>query len=446
MVYAYCQLTLFLEYEYISESETDLSDNCFTSECTYENTRPNGNATRRSDAIRKQHETTESTSLFGGETESSHQATNGEDTKKSEKDTKMSPTPSSCKQIKENIDAIGVDIIGCHNDGMHISGCVTTRPQADEHQNVSLKIPKSGLQKTKETSHSDNKTAPDMKTIEHDLPQETQEQIPKSKHVIHLKKYMNFKKKTLEYTEHDYNAMAKKIDEDQGRANNVVYDDEQNSPPKHFQTPDADNLSHKYVCTDRGADGQSKRNSYERLNMDTMEPRDKVCQCKAHPGRAKSRHYSTTWKDQTKMSPYTCPQTSAMNPYIESLCQRTAEIMLHKLSSKLETNEMVRISKIDRHIGGKDDLDTKVDGFVQPDGINSLSNVATGGFDEEDLQSNKEMKPVGWSSIPHDSRYHLSQYFDFCGTSFCNIPLHAQSDVKQDAAQNEEEVEGAFRE
>ena len=108
--------------------------------------------------------------MFGGETESSHQATNGEDTRKSEKDIKMTRTPRSCKQIKENTDAIGVDTIGCHNDGMHISGCVTTRLQADEHQNVSLKIPKSGLQKTKETSHSDNKTASDLKTIEHDLP------------------------------------------------------------------------------------------------------------------------------------------------------------------------------------------------------------------------------------------------------------------------------------
>ena len=258
---------------------------------------------------------------------------------------------------------------------------------------------------------------------------------------MHLKKYVNFKKKTLEYNEYKYNAMAKKIHEDQEEANTVVYDDEQHSCPKQVPTPDADDHLHKYVCTDRGANGQSKRNSYERLNMDTMEPRDKECQCKAHPGRTRSRQYRTTSEGQTKTS---CPQASPMHPYIEALCQRTAEIMLHKLRSKPETSEMVQISNIDKQSGGKDDLDTKVDGFVQPDENNSLSNVATRGFDEGDLPSNKEMKPIDRDSIPHETRCHLSQHFDFHETSFCNIPIHSQSDVKQDVELNDEEVDGTF--
>ena len=92
----------------------------------------------------------------------------------------------------------------------------------------------------------------------------------------------------------------------------------------------------------------------------------------------------------------------------------------------------------------KGGLDTIVDGFAQPDEYNSLSNIATGGFDEGDLQSNKGKKPVGQHSIPHESGYHLSQYSDFCETYFCNISIHAQSDVKQDVVENEEGVEGKF--
>ena len=262
---------------------------------------------------------------------------------------------------------------------------------------------------------------------------------------MHLKKYVNFTKKTLEYNEYKYNAMAKKIHQDQEEANTIVYDDEQHSCPTQVPIPDADDHLRKYVCTDRGANGQSKRNSYERLNTDTMEPRDKECQCKAHPGRTRSRQYRTTSEGQTKTSPDTCPQASPMHPYIEALCQRTAEIMLHKLRSKPETSEMVQISNIDKQSGGEDDLDTEVDCFVQPDENNSLSNVATGGFDEGDLQSNQEMKPpIYRDNFPHESNRHLSQHFDFRETSFCNIPIHAQSDVKQNLELNAEEVKGTF--
>ena len=261
---------------------------------------------------------------------------------------------------------------------------------------------------------------------------------------------MDFKKRLFERTECKYHPVAEcqpkigpqsKIHKDQEEANTIVYDDEQSSSTKHLPTPDADNVLHRYVSTDRGANAQSKRNSYERLNKDTMEPRDKVCQCKAHPKHARSRQYRTTRECQTKTSPDTCSQTSSIHPYIEALCQRTAEIMLHKMRSKPETNEMVQISQINRHIGGKDDLDTIIDGFVHPDENNSLSNVATGGFDEADLLSNKGKKPIGQDSTRHETGCHLSQYFDFCETSFCDISTHAQSDVKQDAEQTEEEVE-----
>ena len=413
----------------------------------HEDTRPNGNTVRRTDDKCKQHETTESTSSRGVETGLLLQATHGEDTctGKNEKDTKMSLIPRSRSQTKEISYATGDHPMGLHNDVMQTTKCKTKRLLADEYQKDFQENIEPVLQKPQETlSYVGVKSGPDRKDSGHDVSQGEQGQVSRSTHVIHLKKYMNYKKKTLECTDNKYNSREKKLHQDREGANTVVYDDEQSSCPNHVPILVAGNLSHKYVCTDRGANAESNRNSYERLNMDTMEPRDKVCQCKAHPGRARSRQYRTMWGGQPKTSPDTCSQTSPMPPYIEALCQRTAEIILQKLSSKPETNETVQIAKIDRQLGGKGVLDTIVDGFVRPDENNNLSNVATGGFDEGDFQSNKEMNPFGRDSISHESGCHMPQHFDFHETSFCNIPIHSQSDVKQDAELNDEEVEGIF--
>ena len=384
----------------------------------YENTKPHRKPTRRTDDMCKQHTNTESTSSLGVETGPLHQATQEKDTYdgKNEKGKSMSLIPRSRRQTKEITYAIGEHPIVCHNKVMQTDVYKTNRLPADKYQTDLPGNLASGLQKAQETlSYFDIKSGPGWKNNAHHFPQGEQEQIPRSTHVIHLKKYMDFKKRLLDRPEYKCHPMEKctpnigsqsKIHEHREGANTAAYDEEQSSCPKHVPTPDVDNVLHQYVCTDRGADGQSKRNSYEMLNTDTMEPRHKVCQCKAHPKRARSRKCSTTWEGQTKNYFDTCPQTSSMHPYIEALCQRTAEIMLHKLRSKPETSEMVPISNSNRHIGSEDDLDTIVDGFVQPDENHSLSNVATGGFDEGDLHSNQEMKPpIDRDSFPHESTF-----------------------------------------
>ena len=112
---------------------------------------------------------------------------------------------------------------------------------------------------------------------------------------------MNFKNKSLEGTEQIYHPMAisqsniegQSTTDEHQRGSNTIVDaelqyicvEEHISCPKHSPTPDADNVQYKYTCINRNTDGQLKRDSYERLNKDTMEPRDMICLCKAHPGR-----------------------------------------------------------------------------------------------------------------------------------------------------------------
>ena len=119
---------------------------------------------------------------------------------------------------------------------------------------------------------------------------------------------MDFKKRLFERTECEYHPVAEcqlknrrqsKIHRDREGANTIVYHDEQSSCPKHVPVPDADNVLYKYVCTDTGANAQSKPNSYKKRNKDTMPPRDKVCPCKAHPdsielhGKVKRNRFPT---------------------------------------------------------------------------------------------------------------------------------------------------------
>ena len=136
----------------------------------------------------------------------------------------------------------------------------------------------------------------------------------------------------------------------------------------HSPLPDLDNVIDKHMCTDRGTNDQSMRNSYERLNKDTMEPRDKVCQCKTHPGRAKSREFRTIKGKQQEIPPETYLQTSPTHPCIEAICQRTAQIVLQQLRCNFEPygNEMVLISKNTKHDDAKVALDTTVSGHAQP--------------------------------------------------------------------------------
>ena len=128
---------LFLEYEYISESETDLSDTCFTSEHMCEDIRPSGNASRRTDDVCKQHETPQTTPSLGVENEFLHQATDGEYTcaGKNQKDKNMFFIPGSPRQANEITDAIDDHPKEFHSKGMHESRCKTNGPPADEYQN-----------------------------------------------------------------------------------------------------------------------------------------------------------------------------------------------------------------------------------------------------------------------------------------------------------------------
>ena len=387
----------------------------------YKNSKPDQNASTVADDMWQDNKTTEFTWSPGFETVSIHHGIDEDDMYTGNKeDTKMAQTPESNREAREITDATNDVALEFHNKAL---------------------------------SMGDVKTGSDLKNTEHDLSQGKQRLITKSPRAIHLKKYMKFKKTSLENTDEIYQPMARcqpKIEEqsknygNQEGQNTSVDDEEQSSCPKPGPMPDVDNVSYKSMCSDGDTNGRSKRNSYERLNKDTMEPHDKVCQCKAHPGRTRSREYRITWESKTETSTETCSQTSPMNQYIEAICQRTAAIMLHQLRSKSKPNEPVKNSQTDKHVDGKVGVSSMVGALALPNKNDMCGEHMAVSFDQGDLQSSEQMKTIGQDNIPYESGCHQSQYPDICEASFCNISTHHQSGVEKVTERNEEEVEGAF--
>ena len=425
----------------------------------YENISTNQNALRKSDNIWTQNKTTESTWAHADKTVSLDKGIHEDNiyTDNNETANAKSLIRESKRLVKENTDEADDVSIGFSTELVHVGVCNTKQHPILECGKGLIENPTSGLQRANKTSYFDVKSGSCLEEIKYDLPGAKLEEIPKSSHSIHLKKYMNFKKKSLEGTEQTSLPMTicqpqteeqSSICEQQQCEETVVDDEiqvlcnEQKMPClEHSPTPNADDVLYKYMCIDKGANGQSKRNSYERLNKDTMEPRHKICQCRAHPGRTKTRKYRATLESQTKTSPETTPP---MHPYIEAICQRTAEIMLQQLRSKPTPNEMVQISTIDRHVDGKCGLGAMVSGFVQPYENEFCDEHRTGSFDQEGLQSCEQINTIGRDSITYASGCHQSQHSGTCETSFCSFPVHVQSDVEQDTVQNEKRFEGTF--
>ena len=211
----------------------------------------------------------------------------------------------------------------------------------------------------------------------------------------------------------------------------------------HGQKPDAENVPHKPIFTVSGADGQSKRNSYEKLNNDTMEPRDKICQCKAHPRRAKLMKYGTTCERQREAGSTPSQWTPPVHPYMEAFCQRTAAIMTEQLRRKPKSheNEMDNIYKIHRNFDITRGQDTAVGDFTHPSEDNIYGGFAVRNSGREDLLSSEEMRNFGRGGVSQEQSRHHSQFSDIIETSLCDIPTLVQYAVKQDIEEDRDEVE-----
>ena len=170
-----------------------------------------------------------------------------------------------------------------------MGACKTNRRSEYEYGKGLMKSRTTNLTKTAETLSSD------FGDIEEDFPQEEREYIPESTHRRDGKKILKLNKNSLHDTEHHFcypvpvyqrkTEGQSMIHDNKMGVNSVVHDqrqylgrEEQILYPKHGQKPNAEIIPVKDIFSDRGADGQSKRNSYEKLNNDTMEPRDKLCQ------------------------------------------------------------------------------------------------------------------------------------------------------------------------
>ena len=434
----FCRLlmgSLFTEYECIRGSERNTSAS-FTCVHDYENCKTGRNAFTTTDDMWKRNENSESTWSLGVETVSIHQVIYEDDsyTRNNETAKNKSLTPASHRQTKEIIYNTGDVLMEFHTESMYMKQCNDNPLFISEYQKDSMENPVSGLQKNNENSYFDVKARSNVKQVEQYLPQIEQEQIPKLSPDTRLKKYMNFKNKSLEGTEQVYHPMAicqsniegqSTTHEHKQGANNVVDAELQyicNEVhilcPKHSPTPDADNVQYKYTCINGNTDGQLKRNY--------------------------RRNYRTTCESQTKTSSETCSQTSPMLPYIEAICQMTAEIMLQQLKNKPTTNAIGQMSTIDRHVGGKAGFGTMVGGFARPNEKDISDEHMVGNLDQGDLPFSEQMMTTGHGNIPYESGCQQSQFSYVCETAFSNIPVYYQSDVEQDTEENEEDVEGEF--
>ena len=442
------------EYEYISEPEIDLSDTTFDWKHASKSLSPSGNASGQTDTTRKENETTEFTWSLDDENGALHQDISEEDSypRNDGQNKTISLIPASRRQSGEIWGATGDATSGFQREGIYMGARKTNRRSEYEYGKGLMKSRRTKLTKTAEKLSSD--------IGDRNFPQEEKEYVTQSTHQRDEKGPPKSKKNVLhdielhlchplpihqrktegQSTAHDNKIQVSSVDHDKlqylGQEEQILY-------PKHGQKPDAENVPHKLVFTASGADGQSKRNSYEKLNNDTMEPRDKICQCKAHPRRAKSMRYGTTCEKQREIDPVPSTWTPPVHPYMEAFCQRTAAIMIEQLRRKPKSSEheMGNIYKIHRNVDITRGQDTAVG-----DSTHSSEDKISGGFaigdsGSEDLLSSEEMRNFGRGGICHEPSRHHSQFSDISETSLCDIPTLVQYAVKQGIAEDGLEVE-----
>ena len=92
-----------------------------------------------------------------------------------------------------------------------------------------------------------------------------------------------------------------------------------------------------------------------------------------------------------------------MLPYIEAICQRTAEIMLQQLKSKPTPNAIGQMCTIDRRVGGKAGFGTMVGGFARPNEKDISDEHMAGSLDQGDLPFSEQMMTTGHGNIPYES-------------------------------------------
>ena len=157
-----------------------------------------------------------------------------------------------------------------------------------------------------------------------------------------------------------------------------------------------------------------------------MEPRDKICQCKAHPRRAKLMKYGTTCERQREAGSTPSPWTPPVHPYMEAFCQRTAAIMIEQLRRKPKSpeNEIGNIYKIHRNVDITRGQDTAVGDFTHPSEDDIFGGFVVGNSGREDLLSSEEMRNFGRGGISQEPSRHHSQTSDIIETSLCDIPTN----------------------
>ena len=333
---------LFLsEYEYISESEIDLSDTLFDGNHASKNISPSGNASGQRDTTWKENETTESTWSLDVENRAYHQDIR-EDVSypgNDEQTNTISLIPASRRQSGETRGAAGDVTSGIQTERMYMGARKTNRRSQYGYDKGLTRSRRTKLTKTAETLSSD------IGDRKQDFPQEEKEYIPQSTHWRDEKKppkkknvlhdiephschpVLTYQRKTEgQWTAHDDRLKVSSVVHDKLR---YLGQEEQILYPKQGQKPDTENVPHKPIFTASGADGQSKRNSYEKLNNDTMEPRERYVSVKRiHSRRAKSTKYGTTRERQRETGSTLSPWTPPVHPYMEAFCQRTAAIMM----------------------------------------------------------------------------------------------------------------------
>ena len=239
-----------LEYEYICESDVYTSATCFKGESMYENNRSNGNVSRRKGNIRKQSGITESIRSLSHITEFVHQAMCEDDsyTRNMENDKAISliTDPQRQATIMNATDSI---TMGCYNGRMYMGADKANKYLHDAGGKGLLGNRKFGLRQSKI-----------------DVNQEEEKSV---------------------------------IDNE-----NYVSQEEQIPYPTQSASTNADNVIYKHKWRHRSTNNKSKRNSYERLNNDTMEPRENVCPCKAHPRSAKPKNVILIRREMGQFRPH----------------------------------------------------------------------------------------------------------------------------------------------
>ena len=442
----------FLEYEYISETEMDLSDTSLTGEHVYENNRTRANTSTRTRSTTKQHETAESICSLDAEIKYLHQGICQDDVYAANSVRNMiSLTPASRRQSTEVRDVQGDAPLGDCSGKMHMAAPKPVKCAELDDVKGFLKNRKPMLKSTAEnllSGYDDtDQDLSDVDNTKQDVSQDENEHVSQLVCGKHAKKQRKSNEKPPHHTDYNFPHLKSKSQQKiavhlmahghKQEVKSVVEDvlhylgqEEQTSYAKLGPTLETYNVLPKHISSDSDADGQSKRNSYEKLNSDTMEPQDKICQCKAHPRRTKSKTYGRNWEAQQKNLPATSCKTPPVHPYMEAVCQRTAGIMLKQLSRRTQSceKEMDNMFKIGRHVDAKHGLRLQI--------VESNENVICGektfgSIGQGDLQSNEEMRNISRYKVPYEMSGHQTRCSDFCETSFADIPFRGQGHFNQ---------------